>query len=320
MNSLPPKGLIAVLVTPLDGEGNIDKESLKSLINYTINHVHGFLTGASFTGEGFLLDSERKLKLIRSAMEIVRGRTVLLLGITGNSSEETAENILQVERMRKELNYQGALFLFDCPLWYHSNRGLCDHYQKLGELTELGFILYNNPYLIAMLKKHLKRRNLRTNIVKRLSGNTQIVGLKHSGEAHRSLNYLRAVRERRGFVFYDGHEPNFLNSPAAGGVVAAGANILPKDWREVVSSSLNPHDPEKEDPDYCRHLWEIGQKLKVFFGAYSFNPPAIIKTALRYMGIIRSSRVVEGTAPVKEVEERRIRHLITEYGLIKEVA
>jgi len=318
MNTLPPKGLVVVLVTPLDDEGDIDKESLENLIGYTINHVDGFLTGASFIGEGFLLDSERKLKLIRSAMEIVRGRVTLLLGITGNSPEETAENILQAEKMRRELNYQGALFLFDCPLWYHSNRGLADHYRKLGELTELSFILYNNPRLISELRKYLKRRNLRTNILKRLSGNAQIVGLKHSGEARRSLNYLRAVRERKDFVFYDGNEPNFLNSPATGGVVSGGANILPKDWQEVVSSSLNPHDPEKEDPDYCRHLWEIGERLKVFFGAYSSNPPAIIKTALRHMGIIKSSRVVEGTAHIKGAEEARIRSLLSEYGLIKE--
>ncbi|MCK4262195.1 dihydrodipicolinate synthase family protein, partial [bacterium] len=293
-------------------------ESLKSLINYTINYVHGFLTGTSFIGEGFLLDSERKLKLIRSAMEIVRGRTALLLGITGNSPEETAENIIQVEKMRKGLSYQGELFLFDCPLWYHSNRGLGDHYQKLGELTELGFILYNNPGLIAKLKKHLKRRNLRTNVLKRLSGNTQIVGLKHSGEARRSLNYLRAVRERKDFVLYDGDELNFLNSPASGGVVSGGVNILPKDWSKVVSSSLNPHDPEKEDPDYCRHLWEVGEKLKLFSQAYNSNPPAIIKTALKYMGIIKSSRVVEGTTPIERAEERRIRYLLTEYRLIKE--
>ncbi len=316
MNTLPPKGLIEVLITPLDDEGNIDEESLKSLINRTVRYVHGFLTGTSFIGEGFLLDNERRLKLIRSAMEIVRGRAALLLGITGNSPEETAENILQLGKMRKDLNYQGELFLFDCPLWYHSNRGLIEHYRKLGKLTELSFVLYNNPNLIAKIRKHLKRRNLRTNVLKRLSGNTQIVGLKHSGEARRSLNYLRAVRERKDFVFYDGDELNFLNSPASGGVVSGGANILPKDWREVVSSSLNPHDTEKEDPDYCRHLWEIGEKLKLFSGAYRCNPPAIIKTALRYMGIIKSSRVVEGTAPIERAEERRIRYLLTEYRLI----
>ena len=93
MLSLPPKGLLGVLVTPLDDQGNIDARSLESLVNSTLNDVDGFLAGVSFTGEGFLLSNEKKLELIRISLEIVRGRVPLILGITGNSSRETGENI-----------------------------------------------------------------------------------------------------------------------------------------------------------------------------------------------------------------------------------
>jgi len=183
-------------------------------------------------------------------------------------------------------------------------------------LTELSFVLYNNPYLISRLKGHLRRKNIRTNVLKKLSGNERIVGLKHSGEAKRTLNYLRAVRERKDFIFYDGDELNFLNGPGPGGVISGGVNILPRDWKEIVDSSLNPHDSRKENPDYCRYLWETGEKLKLFRSSYRSNPAAIIKTALKYMGIIKSNRVVEGTAPVTREEEKKIRSLLTEYGLI----
>ncbi len=195
MLSLPPKGLLGVLVTPLDDQGNIDAQSLESLVNSTLNYVDGFLAGVSFTGEGFLLGNEKKLELIRISLEIVRGRVPLILGITGNSSRETAENISALEKIRGDSHYAGDIFLFDCPLWYHSNRGLFPHYQELGRLTELSFVLYNNPYLISRLKGHLRRKNIRTNVLKKLSENERIVGLKHSGEAKRTLNYLKAVRE-----------------------------------------------------------------------------------------------------------------------------
>lgn len=316
MISSPPKGLIGALVTPLNDEGDIDVRSLEKLVNSTLNYVDGLLSGVSFTGEGFLLTQEKKFNLIRIALEIVKGRVPLFLGITGNSREETVENIVALEKTRDDLNYPGEIFLFDCPLWYHSNRGLPHHYQELRKLTELPFVLYNNPYLISQLKGHLRRRNIRTNVLKKLSGNKGVVGLKHSGEAKRSLNYLRAIRRRKDFIFYDGDELNFLNSPGPGGVISGGANILPKDWEEIVSSSLNPYDSRKEDPVYCRHLWETGEKLKTFHCSYRSNPAAVIKMALKYMGIIRSNRLVKGTASISQEEERRIHHLLTEYGLI----
>lgn len=316
MNSSPPKGLSGVLVTPLNDEGDLDVESLGNLINSTLSYVDGLLSGVSFTGEGFLLAREKKLELIRVSLEIIKGRVPLFLGITGNSQEETVKNIRVLEKIRDDLSYPGEIFLFDCPLWYHSNRGLAHHYQELRKLTELPFVLYNNPELIGHLKGHLRRRNIRTNILKKLSGNEGIVGLKHSGEAKRGLNYLRAVRERRDFVFYDGNELDFLNSPGPGGVTSAGMNILPKDWREIVDSSLNPHDSRKEDPSYCRRLWETGEKLKLFHSSYRSNPAAIIKTALKYMGVIKSNRVVEGTASITLEEGRRVHSLLIKHGLI----
>jgi len=127
MINLPPKGLIGVLVTPLSDKGKIDAQSLENLINFTVNHVEGFLTGVSYTGEGFFLPPEKKLELLRIALEITRGRVPLFLGITGNNCEETAKNIVYLEKIKKELNYSGKIFLFDCPLWYHSNRGLPYH-------------------------------------------------------------------------------------------------------------------------------------------------------------------------------------------------
>jgi len=317
MINSPPKGLIGVPVIPLTDAGEIDARSLERLVNFTISYVDGFLCGVSLTGEGFLLTREKKHNLLKTTLEIVRGRVPLFLGITGDNGEETAENIRTLEQDRDDLKYPGQIFLFDCPLWYHSNRGLPQYYQELRKLTELPFVLYNNPELISRLKGHLRRRNIRTNVLKKLSENEQIVGLKHSGEAKRSLHYLRAVRERKNFILYDGNELNFLNSPGPGGVVSGGVNILPKDWKEIVHSSLNPYDSRKEDPDYCRHLWEIGEKLRFFHSTYRSNPAAVIKAALKYMGIISSKRLVKGTVAITPEEDRSIHSLLTEYGLIK---
>ncbi len=312
--SLPPKGLIGVLVTPFDEEGRIDRRSLRDLVEFTIQHLDGIATGVTYTGEGFLLDREKKLELIRMGMRMIQGRLPLFLGITGDTREETEENILEVERSRRELGYKEDIFLLDCPLWYHSNRGLPRNYERLGKITSLSFVLYNNPYLITEQRRHLKRRNIRTNILKRLATNEQIVGLKNVSNLRRFINYQRAVRGRRDFRLYDGSELLFLNYPSMSGVVSGGANIFPREWKEVVDSSLDSQDPRKEEEGYSHRLWEMGQRLRRLQATYAPNPPAIIKTALKLMGKIGSDRVAG--RGITEEEVRGITNLLKEYGMI----
>ncbi|MDY7034382.1 MAG: dihydrodipicolinate synthase family protein, partial [Thermodesulfobacteriota bacterium] len=223
MTDQSPQGLISALITPLDPNLNIDKESLKTLLEHMMNDLHLVLIGSGDTGEGFSLDNRKRMELIRASMEIVNGRIPLFLSITGNTEDQTGENIIHVERSFKDLNYKGDIFLLDCPLWHHSNKGLSGLYNAFGRLSSLPFVLYNNPFLISELKKNLKRKNIRTNILKQMSENDQIIGIIHVGGLKRAMNYARAVRARRGFRIYDGNELNFLTNPSLDGVVALGA-------------------------------------------------------------------------------------------------
>ncbi|MFH2013162.1 MAG: dihydrodipicolinate synthase family protein [Pseudomonadota bacterium] len=316
MSVLPPRGLIGALVTPLNNEYYIDKPSLKSLLDYTIKDLHGVLIGAADIGEGFALSNQKRIELIKTSMEIVNGRIPLFLNITGDTEDHTAENIIHVGRIKEDFNYKGDIFLLDCPLWYHSNKNLADLYIKFGKITTLPFILYNNPHLITELQEHLKRNNIRTNVLKKLSRNEQIVGIIHIGELKRAINYAKAVRDRRHFRIYDGNELNFLGNPSLDGVVAKGANILPKQWRTITESSINLKETIKDDPTYYTDLWKAGQMLKILHEAYLPNPTAIIKSALKLMGTIGSRAVAEDTPSITPDQESRIYNLLAEYELI----
>ena len=316
MPILPPRGLIGALVTPLDNECNIDKPGIKTLLEYTIENLHGVLIGAGDIGEGFVLSDQKRVELIKAGMEMVNGRIPLFLNITGDTETRTGENIAYVEMIKGELDYKGDIFLSDCPLWYHSNKDLPDLYVEFGRLTPLPFVLCNNPYLIIELQAHLKRKNIRTNVLKKLSKNEQIVGIMHVGELRRAMNYTRAVRDRRDFRIYDGNELDFLGNPSLDGVVAKGANILPREWRAITESSINPKEMLKDEPTYYTDLWKTGQMLKFLHEAYMSNPTAIIKLALKLMGRIGSSVVAEDTPAITPDQESRIYNLLVEYELI----
>lgn len=315
-HSIPPKGLICPLVTPLDRDKNIDRPSLRRLVDSTIEYIDGILIGSPDIGEGLVIDNSMRVELARAGMETVFGRVPLFLNITGEKPEETAGNISKVELARGELKYKGDLFLLDCPLWYHSNRGLPDNYEELARMTDIPFILYNNPGLIKELRVYFKRPNIRTNILKRLSENEQITGIVHIGDLKRSINYLCALRQRSDFKFYDGNELGFLTRPSSSGIVSCGANILASQWKRITASSLTPQDPSREDPVRLRKLWQLGQELREFHAVYVANPAGIIKAALKHMGIIKTDVIATKTPVIRPDQEKRIYDLLLEHSLL----
>ena len=320
-----PKGLITAVVTPLYKDSpefgvqsaetevqspkyKLDVEGFKKLL-MVVKKSPVLING---TDEGILLSKNIRKNAIESAMKVINGDTELIIGITGDSTEQTMESIMMVEDAVKELNYTGKIFLFDCPLWYHSNRGLPAYYEKLTEFAFFPIILSNNPGVISNLQKTLKRHNIRTNIFKKLSYNEKIAGLEHSGDLHRFLNYMRAARNRADFGFYDGNELNFLNNPSSSGVISIGANILYKDWVEVVNSSLMPDDSRKEDAGYCKLLWQKRETIKQFYFLYRINPVSLIKTALKHIGIINSDTAAGGLVEASSDEKSGIRNFLKE--------
>ena len=87
------RGIIPPLVTPLDENRNIDKKSLKKLIDYCIDGgVSGiFVLGSC--GEGSALGIEKKKTVVKYALKYINGRVPLLVGALETSSEKVLEEI-----------------------------------------------------------------------------------------------------------------------------------------------------------------------------------------------------------------------------------
>ncbi len=184
-----------------------------------------------------------------------------------------------------------SIFWVDLPLWYHSNRKLPQFYQQWANVTSLPILLYNHPHLIKRLNRSLKRKNLRTAVLKRLSENDQIMGLIQSGDLQRTIYYQRAVRARRDFRFYDGDENSFLNGPSSSGVVSWGANLLPAEWQEIVHASLGL----LEDPVRNILVLKQSEKLRDLHQALRSNPVQGIKMALHHLGFFTRDKVLDET-------------------------
>jgi 4-hydroxy-tetrahydrodipicolinate synthase len=285
MPPLPPKGLLTALITPLDARGGIDWESLSPLVEHLLPFSDGFLVGEPLAGEGLFLPEKIRLELFRGCFEAIGGRKPLFLCPTAQTSEGTLENVAAGEKFLGGSPGAPPVFWVDLPLWHHSNRKLPLFYEEWGRRSPLPLVLYNHPLLISSLNRSLKRKNLRTAVLKKLAENEQVAGLIQAGEFQRTLNYQRAVRGRREFRIYDGDEMNFLNQPSASGVLSWGANLLPAEWQKIVTGALTP----TEDPARGLSLFRESEKLKKLCGALGLHPAASLKYALRRLGKIRSS-------------------------------
>jgi dihydrodipicolinate synthase/N-acetylneuraminate lyase len=306
MIHFPPKGLVIPLVTPFVEQGEIDWVALKRLIERTLPYSSVLFIAEGWVGEGLSLPNSMRQELLARAVEIVDGRKPLFLSPTAETPEETLENMIRLEKKFSSGPGTESIFWVDLPLWYHSNRKLPNLYQEWARQTSFPILLYNHPSLIARLGRSLKRGNIRTAVMKRLSENEQIVGIIQEGDLKRTIHYQRAVRSRRDFRFYDGDEINFLDSPSSSGVVSAGANLLPKEWSEIVSASLTP----PEDPGQNHLLLKQSRKLRELRQVLQAPSVKNLKVALAYLGVISHPRLFDQRESAPTGEDEKIKRFL----------
>lgn len=291
----PPKGLFSALITPLDPKGGIDWPSLRALIASLLPGSDGLLIGEPLAGEGLFLPEDLRLELLQGCLEAVEGRKPLLFCATAQTSEDTLKFVESGEKRLGQFR-EAPFFWVDLPLWHHSNRKLPQFYEAWVKISPRPILLYNHPGLITLLNHSLKRKNIRTAVLKKIAENERVVGLIQAGDFQRTLHYQRAVRARRDFRIYDGDEMNFLNQPSSSGVISWGANLFPGEWKEIVTGSLSL----TEDPERGLRIFNQSQKLKRLGEIIGLNPAASLKYALSRLGRIAEARLwrqAEGKEP-----------------------
>jgi dihydrodipicolinate synthase/N-acetylneuraminate lyase len=284
-----PKGLVIDLVTPIDSGGDIDGKGLNSLLKRVLPYADAILLASPRTGEGLDLGPELKKDLFKKAINYIRGKAPIFFWISEYSAEDTKGTLTLLEETSKDFAYKGPVFWVDSPLFYHSNRGLYDHYTRFTENSGNPVVLYNDPGLIGLLDMPLKRSNIRTDILKNLCNIEKIAGLIFYGPLNRANNYQKALSRRPDFRVYDGDETRFLKYPSLSGVVSAGASIAPGLWSTVTGFSTGILRDHEDKYTYLKEIWETGNTLKRLIQIYSKHTVPVIKKTLVDLKVIGSS-------------------------------
>ena len=263
------KGLGIALITPFTADGQVDYDSLKSIINYQIENGADFFCILATTGETPCLTQEEKRKIKQTIVETVAGTTPILMGCGGNNTAAVIEEI-------KTSDWSGIDGLLSvCPYYNKpSQEGLYQHFKAIADSTTLPIVLYNVPGRTGI--------NLQAATTCRLAADCDnIVAIK---EASGSLEQIDDIIKNKpaDFDVISGDDALTFPMIACGavGVISVIGNALPKEFSRMIRLEFNG---EYEPARKIHHKFTELYKLLFVDGN-----PAGVKALLSEMGMIQN--------------------------------
>ena len=133
------EGVATAIVTPMNEQG-VDYAAFEKLINWQIEQGVQALVICGTTGEGSTLSDEEHRQVFRFAMDVVKGRCVM---IAGTGSNDTAYAI-SLTKCACELGYDAMLVV--TPYYNKTTqKGLIAMFTAIADASTKPIILYNVP-------------------------------------------------------------------------------------------------------------------------------------------------------------------------------
>ena len=221
------EGVATALVTPMNKDGSLNFDRLKTLIDEQIDAGIPALVICGTTGESATMTLEEHAEVTRVAIKHAAGRIKI---IAGAGSNDTACAI----GLAKEAEEAGADALLIVTPYYNkaTQGGLVAHYTAIANSVKLPIILYNVPSRTGV--------NIKPETYAKLADVENIVAIK---EANGDISSVVKTRLLCGdkLDIYSGNDDQIVPIMALGGkgVISVLSNIMPKETVEMCDKMLN---------------------------------------------------------------------------------
>ena len=230
-------GTGVAIVTPFTNKGEVDYSALTKLVEHLIKGKVEYIVVLGTTGETATLSKEEKQQVINHIIKTNKKRLPLVLGVGGNNTAELVESL-----KKSDLSAFSAILSVSPYYNKPSQEGIYQHYKAISKVSPLPIILYNVPGRTAS--------NVTWETTVRLAKDFKnIVAVKEaSGNLDQCMKIIKHSPDN--FLVISGDDTLTLPMIAAGaaGVISVVANAYPKDFSDMVRSSL-------------KHDFKIAQKL-----------------------------------------------------------
>ena len=242
------KGSLVALVTPFHESGEVDYNSLESLVQWHIDEGTNGIVSVGTTGESATLSIEEHLEVIKKTVEYASGKIPIIAGTGANSTQEAVD-------LTRESQALGADYSLLVTPYYNkpTQAGLIKHYEKIASEIDMPQILYNVPTRTAC--------DLIPASVDVLAKIPNIVGIKEAVDETKRINELIEIsKKHETFSIYSGDDPTFYNSLTLGssGVISVAANIIPRSISKICELAFDEDWSNAKDLNYVyRELYEM---------------------------------------------------------------
>lgn len=277
------RGSIPALITPFDPSGGIDFSAFENLIEWHIQEGSSGIVICGTTGESPTLDDDEQEELLRRAIAVGKNRIPI---IAGTGTYDTRKTVKKTE-IAKRLGADASLVIV--PYYNRPTpEGCIEHFQKVSEVG-IPTIVYHHPG--------------RTGI--KLSADTLIeilklpnmIGLKDASEDLELCLEILSEVETLLFTGIDSLLLPYLSIGAVG-VISIIANVIPREWSEVVAT---------RSLELMKRYYPLSQAM-----VFETNPQCV-KYAVSLLGKCEPHMRAPLRIP-REENQKKIRTILSSYS------
>ena len=295
------RGCATALVTPFTATGAVDEKRLRDVIEYQIAGGVRILVPCGTTGESVTMSEDENRLVIRTTVELCRGRAKVIAGTGSNSTSTTIAR----SQAARELGVDAVLTV--APYYNKpSQEGLYAHFRAIAEsISGLPVVIYNVPGRTSS--------NISAETTLRLARDVEnIVAVKEaSGNLSQIMEILRGRPE--GFRVISGDDSLTLALIALGGdgLISVASNEAPELMSRLNDLALAGNWDEARALHY--------RLLPLMEGNFIESSPGPVKAALALMGLLEENLRLP-LVPVQEKTRARMHEILSELGLLKETS
>ena len=293
------RGCATALITPFTSDGAVDDRRLRELIEYQIAGGVKVLVPCGTTGESVTMSDAENELVIRTAIELARGRAKVIAGAGSNSTA------IAIEKSRAARSLGADAVLCVAPYYNKpSQEGLYQHFRAIAEaMTNFPVVIYNVPGRTSS--------NISAETTLRLARDVEnIVAVKEaSGNLSQIMEILRGRPENFRVISGDDALTLAMIALGAEGLISVASNEAPELMSRLNNEALAGNWDEARALHY--------KLLPLMEGNFIESSPGPVKAALALMGLIEEKLRLP-LVPVQEKTRARMREILNEIGLLQE--
>lgn len=284
---LMPDGIYTALVTPFTADGAVDRGAWRRLLQRQIEGKVAGVVPIGCTGEAAVLSRDEREWLVRTAVEVCRGRCAVIAGSGSNCTRES----IALTRDVKAWGADAAMLI--SPYYNKPQQaGLLAHYRAVARAVDIPQVIYNVPGRTAV--------NILPETVAQLAAEPNLVALK---EASGNLAQIEEAIARCDLKVYSGDDNLNFNIFGLGarGAISVVSNLLPgtltRMWEAFAAGDLN-------------RAWPLARSLDPVCNAcFVETNPVPVKELLSMAGVCRR----DPRLPLVPVSEKSLTKLVQFY-------